>query len=127
MILLAFIVLFIWLTGLSLIKEPNLIPFFQIFGGAGFALIQSGSVAYVNRRAPKGLGTTAQALRGGVLSGLGTGIGALISGVLYEFSGSSALFRTMSLVQLGGFMLGVLIFLRDRRMNSTRSVEKSLE
>jgi len=28
MILLAFIVLFIWLTGLSLIKEPNLIPFF---------------------------------------------------------------------------------------------------
>jgi len=127
MILLAFIVLFIWLTGLSLIKDPNFIPFFQIFGGAGFALIQSGSVAYVNRRAPKELGTTAQALRGGVLSGLGTGIGALISGMLYEFSGSSALFRIMSLVQLGGFVLGVLIFLRERRMNSVRSVEKSLE
>ena len=127
MILLAFLVLFIWLTGLSLIKEPNLIPFFQIFGGAGFALIQSGSVAYVNRRAPKELGTTAQALRGGVLSGLGTGIGALISGVLYEFSGSSALFRTMSLVQLGGFILGVLIFLRERRMNFARSTAKSLE
>ena len=45
----------------------------QIFGGAGFALIQSGSAAYVNRRAPKELGTTAQ---------------ALISGVLYEFSES---------------------------------------
>jgi len=127
MILLAFIVLFIWLTGLSLIKEPNLIPFFQIFGGAGFALIQSGSVAYVNRRAPKELGTTAQALRGGVLSGLGTGIGALISGVLYEFSGSSALFRIMSLVQLGGFGLGILIFLRDRRMNSACPADKSLE
>jgi MFS family permease len=121
------IVLFIWLTGLSLIKDPNLIPIFQIFGGAGFALIQSGSVAYVNRRAPKELGTTAQALRGGVLSGLGTGIGALISGVLYEFSGSSAMFRTMSIVQLGGFILGVLIFLRDRRINSAPSAEKSLE
>ena len=127
MILLAFIVLFAWLTGLSLIKDPNLIPFFQIFGGAGFALIQSGSVAYVNRRAPQELGTTAQALRGGVLSGLGTGIGTLISGVLYEFSGSSALFRIMSLVQLGGFIMGVLMFLRDRRMNSVRSAEKSLE
>ncbi len=127
MILLAFIVLFAWLTGLSLIKDPNLIPFFQIFGGAGFALIQSGSVAYVNRRAPQELGTTAQALRGGVLSGLGTGIGTLISGVLYEFYGSSMLFRIMSLVQLGGFVLGVLMFLRDRRMNSVRSAEKSLE
>ncbi len=127
MILLAFIVLFIWLTGLSLIKDPNLIPFFQIFGGAGFALIQSGSVAYVNRRAPKELGTTAQALRGGVLSGLGTGIGTLISGMLYEFSGSRALFRIMSFVQLGGFVLGILILLRDRRMNSARSPEKSFE
>lgn len=114
-------------NGIILIKNPNLIPFFQVFGGAGFALIQSGSVAYVNRRAPKELGTTAQALRGGVLSGLGTGIGALISGALYEFSGSSVLFRVMSIIQLGGFVLGVLIFLRDRRMNSARSAEKSLK
>ena len=119
----AFIVLILWLTGLSLIKNPNLIPVFQVFGGAGFALIQSGTVAYVNRRAPKELGTTAQALRGGVLSGLGTGVGALISGRLYEFSGSSALFRIMSFVQLGGFILGVLIFLRERRMKSARSSE----
>jgi PPP family 3-phenylpropionic acid transporter len=123
MVLLAFIVLILWLTGLSLIKNPNLIPFFQIFGGAGFALIQSGSVAYVNRRAPKELGTTAQALRGGVLSGLGTGIGALVSGRLYEFSGSNTLFRIMSFVQLGGFLLGVLILLRERRMRSAASAE----
>jgi len=119
MVLLAFIVLFIWLTGLSLIKDPNLIPVFQIFGGAGFGLIQAGSVAYVNRRAPKELGTTAQALRGGVLGGLGTGIGTLISGMLYEFSGSSVLFRIMSYVQLGGFVLGVLFYLRDRQRNIT--------
>jgi len=127
MVLLAFIVLFTWLTGLSLIKDPNLIPFFQIFGGAGFALIHSGSVAYVNRRAPEELGTTAQALRGGALSGLGVGIGTLISGMMYEFSGSSMLFRTMSFVQLGGFMLGVLIFLRDRRKKFGKSEEKFAE
>ena len=123
MVLLAFIVLFAWLTGLSLIKDPNLIPFFQIFGGAGYALIQSGSVAYVNRMAPKELGTTAQGLRSGVLAGLGTGIGTLISGMVYEFSGTSVLYRLMSFVQLGGFLLGVLIFIHDRRKNSVQSTE----
>lgn len=127
MVLMAFIVLILWLTGLSLIKNPNLIPIFQVFGGAGFALIQSGTVAYVNRRAPKELGTTAQALRGGVLSGLGTGVGALISGRLYEFSGSSVLFRIMSFVQMGGLMLGVLIFLREKRAMSSPSANKPAE
>ena len=81
----------------------------------------------MNRRAPEELGTTAQALRGGALSGLGVGIGTLISGVLYEFSGSSMLFRTMSFVQLGGFVLGVLIFLRDRRKKIGKSEEKFAE
>jgi len=116
MILLAFIVIIIWLVGLSLIKNPAIFPFFQIFGGAGFALIHSGSVAYVNRKAPQELGTTAQALRGGIYAGFGTGVGSLICGALYEFIGSSAMYRTMAFIQMGGLLLGILFYLRERRV-----------
>jgi PPP family 3-phenylpropionic acid transporter len=120
MILAAFVVLFTWLTGLSLIRDPNAIPFFQIFGGAGFALLQSGSVAYVDQRAPREIGTTAQAVRGALYFGLGAGVGAIISGMLYETSGSVILFRMMSFVSLAGFLLGVVAYLIERRRNSVK-------
>ena len=115
MILLAFVVLIAWLVMLSQVKNPNAIPLFQIFGGAGFALMQSGSVAYVNKRAPRGLGTTAQALRGGIYAGLGNGVGTLIGGALYEFYGTVSLFRTMALVEGVGLLAGILIFTWDTR------------
>jgi len=118
MILLAFVVLIAWLGMLSQVKNPNAIPLFQIFGGAGFALMHSGSVAYVNKRAPKGLGTTAQALRGGIYAGLGNGVGTLIGGALYEFYGTLPLFRTMALIELAGLAAGILIFVWDRRRRS---------
>jgi predicted MFS family arabinose efflux permease len=121
MILLAFVVLIVWLSGLSLIKDPNLIPVFQIFGGAGFALIQSGSVAYINRKAPRELGTTAQALRGGLFAGLGSGVGALISGALYEFYGSSSMFRIMSVLEMCGLVFGVFVYLREQRKRAARA------
>lgn len=121
MILLAFVMLIIWLTGLSLIKDPNLIPAFQIFGGAGFALMHSGSVAYINRKAPKELGTTAQALRGGLYAGMGNGVGTLISGALYEFYGSASLFRIMSILQICGLLFGIFVFLHDRHMRKVKA------
>ena len=121
MVLAAFVVLFTWLTGLSLIRNPNVIPFFQVFGGAGFALLQSGSVAYVDQRAPREIGTTAQAVRGALYFGLGAGIGAIISGILYESSGSVILFRTMSFVSIGGFIFGIFAYLIERRRNSAKT------
>ena len=121
MVLAAFVVLFTWLTGLSLIRDPNAIPFFQIFGGTGFALLQSGSVAYVDQRAPREIGTTAQAVRGALYFGLGAGTGSIISGILYESSGSVFLFRTMSFVSVGGFIFGVAAYLIERRRNSAKT------
>jgi len=115
MILAAFLVLFAWLVGLSLIRNPNAIPIFQVFGGAGFALMQSGSVAYVNERAPKGLGTTAQALRGGVYAGLGVGFGAVISGFIYERAGSVLLYRNMAVFVFIGFVFSTLVYFRERK------------
>ncbi len=119
MVLMAFVVLFVWLTGLSLIRNPYAIPFFQIFGGAGFALLQSGSVAYVDQRAPREIGTTAQAVRSGLYFGLGAGMGAIISGILYESSGSAFLYRTMSFVTVVGFSFGIIAYLIERRRIQT--------
>lgn len=120
MMLMSFLVLFTWLMGLSLIRNPYAIPLFQVFGGSAFGLIQSGSVAYVNSHAPRELGTTAQAVRGGVMGGLGVGIGSLISGRIYEVSGSVVLFRTMSLVVLAGFMIGFTLYFFDRNNRQRR-------
>lgn len=114
MVLLAFVVLFIWLSGLWLIRNPNAIPVFQVFGGAGFALMQSGSVAYVSKRAPAEIGTTAQAIRSGLVSGFGIGTGLILNGMIYERAGSVILFRSMSFVVLGGLLIGVLAFSRER-------------
>jgi len=122
MMLAAFLVMFSWLIGLSLIKNPTIIPLFQVFGGAGFALIQSGSVAYVNQHAPRQLGTTAQAVRGGVLSGLGVGVGTLVSGFIYELVGSVALYRIMSAFSAAGFSLGLWIYFKERRKHDSAQI-----
>lgn len=125
MVLMAFLVLFAWLTGLSLIRNPNAIPVFQVFGGSGFALLQSGSVAYVNERAPRGLGTTAQAIRGGLYSGFGIGTGAIISGLMYETVGSVLLFRNMAFIVLVGFFFALTIYIRDRKRNAIHNLHKT--
>ena len=109
MMALAFSMYFILFTAVSSIKQPSTILPFMIFGGAGFSLIHAGSVAYVNQNAPGRIGTTAQAVRGAIRLGLGSGIGALISGVLYQAYGSTALYRTMAFITLIAFFLGLLI------------------
>jgi PPP family 3-phenylpropionic acid transporter len=122
MVLIAYLILFAWLIGLSFIKNPYAIPLFQIFGGAGYAFMQSGSVSFVHTRASREIGTTAQALRGGVYSGLGVGIGTILSGVLYEKFGSAMLFRQMSYLILAGFILGMFFLYLDKRSKQEKSL-----
>jgi len=117
MMVLAFTTHVIWFTAVSLIKQPASILFYQALGGAGYSLLHAGSVAYVDLRAPGRIGTTAQALRGAIQFGLGSGTGALISGALYQAYGSAALFRVMAVVAFIGFLLALLL----------RSVERSRE
>jgi PPP family 3-phenylpropionic acid transporter len=125
MVLASFLVLFTWLMGISLIRNPYVIPFFQVFGGAGFALIQSGSVGFVDTHAPKSIGTTAQAIRSGILAGLGVGTGSLLSGMIYEAAGSVFLFRIMAIFILVGFFVALLFYLRDRRRNGAAGITSS--
>jgi len=117
MMILSFAVLCVWLITASYIKQPALFLFFMVIAGTGFTLMLTGSVAYVNQRAPKKIGTTAQAIRGAIQMGLGSGVGALISGALYQAYGSAALYRIMGGFAFIGFLLALLL----------RSVERSRE
>jgi len=117
MMVLSLAVLFVVFTAVSLIKKPSSIYVIMIISGGGFALMQSGSVAFVNERAPRQIGTTAQAVRSAIQFGLGGSVGALISGALYQAYGSTALFRIMAFVSLATFFLALLL----------RSVQRSRE
>ena len=109
MMILSFAVLCFWLIAASYIKQPTLFLLFMVIAGTGFALMLTGSVAYVNQRAPENIGTTAQAIRGAIQMGLGSGVGALISGALYQAYGSAALYRIMGAVAFVGFLLALLL------------------
>ena len=109
MMILSFAVQCFWFTTASLIKQPVFFLFFMVIAGAGFSLMHAGSVSYVNMRAPKQIGTTAQAIRGAIQMGLGSSIGALISGVLYQAYGSAVLYRIMAVVAFIGFLLALLL------------------
>lgn len=78
-------------------------------------MMQTGSVAYVDACSPKNLGTTAQAIRGGVMLGLGIGLGSIINGFIYEKFGSVALFRSTSLLALVGLLSGLVAFMLIRQ------------
>jgi len=117
MMILSFVVLCVWMIAASLIKQPALFLLLMVIAGAGFALMHAGSVAYVNQRAPKHIGTTAQAIRGAIQMGLGSSVGALISGALYQAYGSAALYRIMAGISLIGLLLALLL----------RSVERARE
>ena len=114
MIALSFAVLWLWFLSASFIKQPYLFLFFMMIAGTGFSLMLAGSVAYVNQRAPRQIGTTAQAVRSAIQMGLGSSVGALISGALYQAVGSTALYRIMTVVSLGGFFLAMLLRTMDR-------------
>ena len=109
MMILSFAVQCFWFTAASLIKQPVFFLFFMVIAGAGFSLMHAGSVSYVNMRAPKQIGTTAQAIRGAIQMGLGSSIGALISGFLYQAYGSAVLYRIMAVVAFIGFLLALLL------------------
>lgn len=114
MMIFSFVIRVLWFAAASVLQDPILILVNQFIGGASFSLIHAGSVAYVNKRAPSRIGTTAQAIRASIQFGLGGGLGALVSGALYQAYGSTALFRIMAVVSLSGLILAMLLRVVDR-------------
>ncbi len=64
----------------------------SLLHGPTFALMWTAGVAYATRTAPKGLGTTALGVFGGVVFGLGSSLGAMSGGWLYQHVGDTAPF-----------------------------------
>ena len=107
-----------WLL-FSFIDTPTLALLVQLMHGLSFAAFLVGGVTYINERTPEGLETTAQAIFNTVTFGVGSMVGSLSGGYLYDLAGMLTLFRVLSLVA----MIGLAFFWvgsrsdKDLRMN----------
>jgi MFS family permease len=106
MLLLGLVMLVVRFTGYALAPNPGIVLVFQMLHGPTFAALWLAGVAYVAEIAPPGLGITAQGLFTGVFMGLGSALGALVGGFLFELVGFSQLF----LVTAGGIFLAAVGF-----------------
>jgi predicted MFS family arabinose efflux permease len=113
-VVLAYILQFLRLCSLSLIRDPVVLVPFQFCGGASFALIWSASVAYINRHADPEMQTTGQALKSGVMS-IGSSLSVLLGGYVYELYGSTVLFSGVAAVIFTALLLGAWIIYREPR------------
>lgn len=64
----------------------------SLLHGPTFALMWIAGVAYAAEIAPPGLGTTAQAVFSGFVMGLGSALGAICGGILYDELGPASVF-----------------------------------
>jgi MFS transporter, PPP family, 3-phenylpropionic acid transporter len=93
-----------WLA-LAYITQPYLAVSVSLMHGLSFGAFLIGGVNYMNERAPKGLGTTAQALFSTATFGLGSITGSLVGGYLIDLAGIRTFFLVMSGFAAAGFIL----------------------
>ena len=91
----------------AVITEPGWALAIQLLHGPTFAALWIASVAYVAEIAPLGLRNTSQGMLTGFVMGLGSTLGAIIGGVLYESIG----FAQMYLWAGVGILLLIILFL----------------
>ncbi len=93
-----------WLL-LSFISTPLCALLVQLLHGLSFAAFLVGGITYINRLAPEGLSTTAQAIFNSVSFGLGSIMGSLVAGYFYDTWGMAAMFRVLCLIALIGLFV----------------------
>lgn len=93
----------------------------SLLHGPSFAVMWLAGVQYADDIAPAGLGATAQGMFGGVVMGLGSALGALIGGVLYD-SNPVAVFAWAGWLSLGALLLFVFANRRSFRRALARPV-----
>jgi predicted MFS family arabinose efflux permease len=92
LILFGLLMISLRLIGYSLVTAPIFVLLLQLLHGPTFGAIWMAGVAYVAEIAPPGLGNTAQGMFTGVVMGLGSALGALLGGFLYQSIGFSMMF-----------------------------------
>jgi PPP family 3-phenylpropionic acid transporter len=88
---------------------PWQVLFISLLHGPTFALMWTSGVAYANKIAPPGLGTTAQGVFGGTVMGLGSALGAFSGGFLYDAYGAVVAFKWAGVASLLALILFTLI------------------
>lgn len=86
----------------------------NLLHGLTFAALWTAGVSYANEVAPTGMSATAQGLFTGVTMGLGSAVGALVAGLVFESFGPLVMFRGGAMIVL----IGIVFFLVAGRKQS---------
>jgi len=113
LILFGLLMLTLRLFGYSVSESQELALLIQLMHGPTFAAIWIAGVAYVAEIAPPGLGNTAQGLFTGLVMGIGSALGALLGGILYQSMGFSKMYLAAGIVVLISLIIFWLVCRND--------------
>ncbi|GAA5796121.1 hypothetical protein HPULCUR_001490 [Helicostylum pulchrum] len=85
----------------------------QLLHGVGISMTLSAGALQADRIAPEGLKSSAQGLLSMASSGIGSGVGALIGGVIYERFGAQVMWASVSIVAFLSILIYTSTFLRN--------------
>jgi len=97
------------LIGYAVIPEAWMVLPLQLLHGLSFSVVWIAGVSYAAEIAPEGLGATAQGMFSAVIFGLGAAAGGLISGWLYESSGSARMYGWLGVGLLTSLAVYLLV------------------
>jgi len=122
MMVISFVFRLVWFILMALIRQPAVILPVLMLSGGSFAMIEAGSVAYVNERAPRKIGTTAQGVRSAILIRLSMAVGSLLAGWLYQDFGSGVMYGAMGAFSAASLVLAIRLRAADRRREALKSL-----
>ncbi len=100
------------LLAMAFAASPEWVLLLQLLHGPTFAGLWMAGVAYVSEIAPPGLETTSQGMLTGFVMGLGSTIGALLGGILFDEVGLSMMYLGAGLAML---VLTFVFFVVNKR------------
>ncbi|CAO3619240.1 unnamed protein product [Mucor hiemalis] len=105
-----------------------LVTITQLLHGVGFSMTWSAGALQADRIAPIGLKSSAQGLLNMAFNGVGSGLGALIGGIVYEKYGGRAMWGTAAVLALSSIFVFTSTLLRNTLFTSiSRLVQKYLD
>ena len=115
--------LFVARTGLyATLHNPYFVLPLEVLRGMAFSLLWSCVVQYGRRIATPGLETTVQGLLSSIWYGIGSAIGSIVGGILYQSVGPRAMFGLSSVwCLICGCAFAVSQFVIERRTNTERT------